>query len=219
MNKNGQIDQACDRFKRIASPESYYYQQKFRFLPSWLENTSYYYEKEANGHNPKRYYFFKRGTVIRVNFGVNLGSEFSNIHFAIVLDKHDAPQKRTLTVLPLTSKQKSNRFSLGSEIFNQTTTLLGGMKQGLKKLMAECITNQNLKSSLNINKEIKELDAVVKLYDRYNKKSFVRLSDITTISKLRIERLNKYDPSGKIRLSNEQMAQISHELMKLYLNK
>ncbi|MBB1062858.1 type II toxin-antitoxin system PemK/MazF family toxin [Limosilactobacillus fastidiosus] len=219
MNKNARIDQACDRFKNIAVPTSYHYKQKFQFLPSWLDNTSYSYEKEAKGHNPKRYYSFKRGTVIRVNFGVNLGSEFSNIHFAIVLDKHDAPQKRTLTVLPLTSKQKSNRFSLGSEIFNQTTILLGNMKDRLSKLAKESTSNQNFESSNNIDKAIQELDQVVKLYERYNKQSYVRLSDITTISKLRIERLNKYDPSGKIRLSNAQMAQISHELMKLYLNK
>lgn len=124
MSKNERIDKASEIFKKISEPKSYHYNQKFRYLPNWLDNTSYFYQKEATKHLPQNYYYFKRGTVIRVNFGTNLGSEFSNIHFAIVLDKKDNSKKKTLTVLPLTSKQKKGRFSLGKEVFNQTTYLI-----------------------------------------------------------------------------------------------
>lgn len=61
------------------------------------------------------------------------------------------------------------------------------------------------------------LAKVAFIYSKYNKNTFVRLSDITTISKFRIQRINKFDPSGKIRLSEQQMREISNELMKLYI--
>ncbi|WP_325064740.1 type II toxin-antitoxin system PemK/MazF family toxin [Limosilactobacillus rudii] len=170
---------------------------------------------------PKRYYYYRRGTVIRVNFGTNLGSEFSNIHFAIVLDKKDSPNKKTLTVLPLTSKQNSNRFSLGREVFSQTTTILNAQMESLSNRLKKAskenkLANQERK---NLQNDFNDLQKVVNTFKAYDKNSYVRVSDITTISKLRIERINKYDPSGKIRLSSQQMALISRELLKLYLNK
>ncbi|HJA27883.1 MAG TPA: type II toxin-antitoxin system PemK/MazF family toxin [Candidatus Limosilactobacillus intestinigallinarum] len=181
-------------------------------------------KKEADNHLPRRYYYYRRGTVIRVNFGTNLGSEFSNIHFAIVLDKRDSPNKKTLTVLPLTSKQRSNRFSLGHEVFSQTVGLLKVQMNLLKKRIEEA--EQALKNGTLTDKEYKDLRKdfndlmrVLDTYKAYDKNSYVRLSDITTISKLRIERINKYDPSGRIRLSSQQMALISHKLMQLFLNK
>lgn len=236
MDKNERIDKVSEIFKRISEPGSYHYNQKFRYLPNWLDNTSYYYQKEATKRLPQKYYYFKRGTVIRVNFGTNLGSEFSNVHFAIVLDKKDSPKKRTLTVLPLTSKQKSDRFSLGREVFNQTVTLLRAqikhidsqikiMKSRIKEAnqsvqnLSQENYNQLKKSSDQLEKDLRALSKVLDIYKVYDKNSYVRVSDITTISKLRIERINKYDPSGKIRLSSQQMALISQELMKQYLNK
>ena len=71
----------------------------------------------------------------------------------------------------------------------------------------------------NNNKEIDSLSKVISIYSRYNKDTYVRLSDITTISKLRIRRINKYDPSGRIKLNSQQMALISDKLMDLYINK
>ncbi|MBC8743135.1 hypothetical protein GIX81_02780 [Lactobacillus reuteri] len=223
MDKNERIDKSANIFKTISEPEVHHFDQKFRFLPNWLDNTSYYYQKEANKELPRRYYYYRRGTVIRVNFGTNLGSEFSNIHFAIVLDKKDSPKKKTLTVLPLTSKQSSDRFSLGREVFSQTVGLLNVQMDLLRKRLGEA--QQSLKNKQltdeeyeKLQKDFNDLMKVLDTYGAYDKNSYIRLSDITTISKLRIERLNKYDPSGRIRLSSQQMALISHELMKLYLN-
>lgn len=87
----------------------------------------------------------------------------------------------------------------------------------LKKASKENkLANQERK---NLQNDFNDLQKVVNTFKAYDKNSYVRVSDITTISKLRIERINKYDPSGKIRLSSQQMALISRELLKLYLNK
>ncbi|ASX21874.1 type II toxin-antitoxin system PemK/MazF family toxin [Lactiplantibacillus plantarum] len=209
------IDQAHDRFKIVSAPDN----GKFIHLPHWLNNVSYRYKKEFDDDFPSGYYHYKRGTVIRVDFGVNMGSEFCGIHFAIVLDKKDNNHKRTLTVVPLTSKQRIGRFSLGKEIFNQTLAFLrlriDELQKEVKSMNPEqsdfTIALQSLKN------EIQQYRKVYDIYKNYDKNSFVRLSDITTISKFRIQKVNRFDPSGNIRLTSEQMGSISNELKKLYL--
>lgn len=148
-NKNDVFDRAINNFKYVSSKRAYHYEQKFRYLPFWLSESSYIFKKEANNQLNKPYPYFKRGAVIRVNFGVNEGSEFSNIHFAVVLDKRDSPRKRTLTVVPLTSKNGTNRFSLGKEIFNQTLSFLNKQFDSMKLMQKELITKrENLNNAL-----------------------------------------------------------------------
>lgn len=232
-NKKKLLAKANERFSLVSEPDT----GKFSYLPGWLDHVSYRYEKEFKNEFPRRYYHYDRGTVIRVDFGVNMGSEFSFVHFAIVLDKKDNSRKKTLTVLPLTSKQKKGRFSLGKEIFNQTLVLLQEryienykrlvslMKQYSelqKKDPNSCNFDHDIKETKNklleFKSDLAELNKVLDIYKDYNKDSFVRLSDVTTISKFRIRRINKFDPSGKIKLSEQQMAEISDELMKLYIS-
>lgn len=149
-----------------------------------------------------------------------MGSEFSNTHFAIVLDKRDNSKKRTLTVLPLTSKQKNGRYSLGKEIFNQTLVLLNLQLKDINSRLDKLSTLSEEKRQLetaSLMLDVALIKKVLNTYKNYNKNSFVRLTDITTISKFRIQRINKYDPSGKIVLSEQQMKDISDELMKIYI--
>lgn len=296
MNKNEHIDSAARKFKQVSKPNKYHYQQKFKSLPYWLEESSHYFKLEANKELIDHYYYYPRGSVISVNFGVNEGSEFSNLHFAVVLNKRDSPQNRTLTVIPLTSKPKAGRFSLGKEIFNQTSNILSSTLADLRShLNTQIERNKRLEDKVKelqqkrqriekahqetykkissfisestsidnttdkkaefsklyeemtkqitdleklnqkidlLNKEsqnacdetrhcgedINKLGKVVSIYKKYNKNTFVRIEDITTISKLRIRQINEFDPSGHIQLSSEQMRTISNEIMKLYIS-
>lgn len=297
MDKNEHIDSAARKFKQVSKPNKYHYQQKFKSLPYWLEESSHYFKLEANKELIDHYYYYyPRGSVISVNFGVNEGSEFSNLHFAVVLNKRDSHQNRTLTVIPLTSKPKAGRFSLGKEIFNQTTNILSStltelqshlgtqvernnkLEEKVKELeqkrqsiqkayketnkkitnfmseplsmanmddkktqfsklykeMTDQITNleqlnQKINSLTKESHDIREetrhcgeetdkLGKVVSIYKKYNKNTFARIEDITTISKLRIRQINEFDPSGRIQLSSEQMRAISNEIMKLYIS-
>ncbi|UNL59697.1 type II toxin-antitoxin system PemK/MazF family toxin [Lactobacillus johnsonii] len=295
MDKNEHIENASKKFKQVCDPNKYHYQQKFKSLPYWLEESSHYFSLEANKKIVDRYYYYSRGSIISVNFGVNEGSEFSNLHFAVVLNKKDSPQNRTLTVIPLTSKKKPGLFSLGTEIFNQTSVLILEHLNKVKKkievlekhnkeitLMRQKLLDDNKKfnqdltvlkakvekvlndtedsssnqvsslselynaviqKSLEANsleqdakkldekgqqlvKEIaecqvqeKQLAKVVSVYKKYNKNTFARIEDITTISKLRIRKINRFDPSGDIKLSSDQMTAISDRLMQLYVSK
>lgn len=242
------IDGASMRFKQVSTSIT---NMKFQMLPKWLDNVSYRYEQEFLDHRPKHLRYFNRGAIVRADFGVNMGSEFCGLHFAIVLNKHDNSRNRTLTVLPLTSHEKNGRFPLGSEIFNQTTQLLNmqidnfqkrliplgknadklaKVQQSLDSKTASPSDSDNLRISLletrkslmksisEFNNDLKKLIQVKTVYDRYNKQTYVRLNDITTISKYRLRYMNKYDPSGKIMLTSQQMSDISTLIQKLYLS-
>ncbi|MCC9762969.1 hypothetical protein HK228_07385, partial [Streptococcus agalactiae] len=53
---------------------------------------------------------YKRGSLVFIDFGINVGNELSGNHFAIVLNKKDSKNNGVLTVLPVSSK--GNKFSV-----------------------------------------------------------------------------------------------------------
>lgn len=86
---------------------------KFIWLGNWLEKESTIFKNEAqNKINNKPN--FKRGEIIKVDFGINIGSELSNVHFAVVLNSDDNNNVDNITVLPLTSKPGYKRLYLGN---------------------------------------------------------------------------------------------------------
>ena len=95
QNKN--IDNACENYKIIAEKPI---NNKLKQLPFWLYKESNILLDE-NNDNLKKILKLKRGTIIVVDFGVKIGAELSNPHFAIVLTKDDTPYMQTVTVLPL----------------------------------------------------------------------------------------------------------------------
>lgn len=104
--QNKQILKASKNFEKVHST---FKNNKFRFLPNWLEKESNLFLSETQ-NTSKSYNVLKRGSLIFVDFGINIGSELSNRHWAVVLNKNDSPKSRNLTVLPISSKEK--KFSV-----------------------------------------------------------------------------------------------------------
>lgn len=46
---------------------------------------------------------YKRGNIVKLNFGFNIGSEYGGLHYAVVLDNKNDHNSPVLTVIPLTS--------------------------------------------------------------------------------------------------------------------
>ena len=67
-----------------------------------------------------------RGEIVRVKFGVNIGSEFSGEHFAIVISKRDTMMNPTLHVIPLTSKKHLKSVNVGNILYDDN--LINGLK-------------------------------------------------------------------------------------------
>ncbi len=72
----------------------------------------------------RRYKTYLPGTIVYVHFGMNFGEEFSKTHYAITLSKNDRKDKRTITVIPLTSKDGKDKlkldFNFSRELFHLT---------------------------------------------------------------------------------------------------
>lgn len=54
--------------------------------------------------SPTKNIAYKRGDVIKVAFGFNVGSEFGGLHYAVVIDNVNDHSSPVITVVPLTSK-------------------------------------------------------------------------------------------------------------------
>ncbi len=114
-NQIEKIDNSCKTYKHVYESNH----SKFIKLGDWLEKESNIFKNEVSKKNYNKPNF-KRGEIVKVDFGINLGSELSNTHFAIVLNSDDNNSVDNLTVLPLTSKKGYKRLYLGNilEPFN-----------------------------------------------------------------------------------------------------
>ena len=72
----------------INNPDSKTYLKKTDILSYWIEDYSNYLLKEKSFDYTK-VLNFKRGDVVKINLGFNVGSEQGGLHFGIVLDKNN----------------------------------------------------------------------------------------------------------------------------------
>lgn len=108
------IDEASKKFKNVFNSGVL----KFSKLDEWLYKESTIYEKEIYNYKKIIYPKFRRGEIVKVDFGVNIGSELSHTHFAIVLNSDDSIYNDNITVLPITSKSGYRKISLGKILNN-----------------------------------------------------------------------------------------------------
>ena len=66
---------------------------------------------------------FKRGDIVNINFGFNIGSEHGGLHFAVVLDNDNKKSSPVITVLPLSSGTEETVYErdvfLGNELYEK----------------------------------------------------------------------------------------------------
>lgn len=190
---------------------------KFRSFESWEYNksTRLLYETELDSkHTYKR---FQRGRIIKVDFGVNVGGEFSEPHFAITLSKGDNMYSNSIIVVPLTSKNHKNTISLGKLISESYIESLQKKVEQLQEQYQE-IDIENCEFNPNYLKEIEEITTVLKYYRKIkNNFSYACIDQIRTISKLNILRpINKYDIVGTYTCSQDIMNTIDKNIIKIY---
>lgn len=201
VNDNIKLDKSYINYHNIINQQLPY---KFTYLDDWLLKKSNLLLEETkllkNKEN-KKYKNYERGTIIKVDFGVSLGSEMSQIHFAIVLNNYDNPKNNILTVIPLTSTNSKFNLNLKSLI----TDLIIKIEQEIKKI----------ENSKNINEKVKltKLYNVLNYYKTNKKNTFACCSLITTISKTRIlSPINEYDIIGRKKCSKEIMDLIDNDI-------
>lgn len=150
---------------------------------------------------PKWFKRYPRGSIVKVRFGTNIGSEFSGNHYAIVISKNDTKMNPVLHVIPITSKKHLKSIEIGNSIlFNS---------EEMNKL-------KELYKKESDPKQKKEINKMIKYYNNCkNKTSFAFVEHLRTVSKLSIIRpFNKYDYLEKIKCSKEILSNIDEEIIK-----
>lgn len=80
---------------------------------------------------------YKRGNIVKLNFGFNIGSEYGGLHYGIVLDKKNNHNSPVLTVIPLTSMKDNktvhnNSVNLGNELYRSLKLKYDTISKSLK---------------------------------------------------------------------------------------
>ena len=112
----------------------------------------------------------KRGNVVWIDFGFNIGNEFGGMHPAIILKNFD----NEIFVLPISSKKPKEYKKLEQDYHNKKITL------------EEC------------EKKKEQITEIVQIDNIYRFKDMIRWANITRMKKVSILRLNFNGTIGKI---------------------
>lgn len=262
--------------------------KKYQYLHNWTLQKSIYLLNDISAYkgNKKMY---RRGAIVSVDLGVNVGTELSGNHFAIVLNKNDSPKNDKLTIIPLTSHFHPHTVKLDNTIrdssianFKLKFCIQGALLYALEVIKSKAINDirhkldsntvnfaentledfkkiseplydyskkhiTNYNDAINFliansnfyksNEDIPKLNNilgtsyteklqkdlilfqnVLKKYTSFNKTTYAKVIDITTISKTRLRKINQFDPIGDIRVSDNILDTIDEEIKSLFLH-
>ena len=199
--------------------------EKHRYLLScWLSEYSQYIKQERT-FKPQFLKRYKRGEILKVNFGYRLGAEEGGPHYAVVLDKANSPYSDIVTVLPLSSKKPTNKpnkytLDLGEEIY-----LL--LKYKADNAFSRSITNISISPnpatpgqeiSVSVEIDYSKTQAILDEINTMKEGSIALISQITSISKMRIIKpLRTTEALSGICLCSDSLDKIDSRIRDLYL--
>ena len=222
-HKNDALRELDASFNKHIELQEY---KKSNILAYWIKDFSHYHDHERtfDSHRLKRY---KRGDMIKVNLGFNIGNELGGLHYCVVINKTDNLSYGTLNVVPLSSIKPDKIYSeydinLGNELYNLLSTkfnnnlvALNRKLLGISKL--DLHDQASIKLSAELNAELIYLQKLALELQKMKEGSIARITQITTISKQRI-----YNPKSKrdilsgIKLSNACMDLIDNKIKEIF---
>lgn len=194
------------------------------WIEDWLRYLNYEDEFKMKFHSK-----FKRGSIIQVNFGFNVGTELGGRHYAITLDKHDNEKIPDIVVIPLTSikedtdldklKNDKSRINLDDYIYKIITEkfkaefneYVNKIKQIDSKDADSDNDGLNEKTAL-LHKHRKELEKI-------KKGSIAHIRQIRSISKMRIiAPTKKTDLLNNLKVSEDILKKIDSRINETMLS-
>ncbi|MFZ8437764.1 type II toxin-antitoxin system PemK/MazF family toxin [Staphylococcus aureus] len=200
------IEKRINKLKTSGNP-------KFKKLDSDIHYLLKRFEGEKNhkGFYPK----FKQGEIVFVDFGINVNKEFSNSHFAIVMNKNDSNTEDIVNVIPLSSKENKKylkmNFDLKWEYYlrlflnlisaqNNSAILKEVFDKKYQKNNTEFITkdyfsefiSDSLETENKLNKIDRNINNIVSAIDKVKKlkgNSYACINSFQPISKFRIRKV------------------------------
>lgn len=214
-------------------------QSKADKLSYWLEDWVRFLEYEPQ-FSPRSLRRYKRGEIIKVHLGFNVGSEEGGLHYAVVIDKNNSLTSPTVTVVPLTSVKEDTNLDnlhrgsihLGNELFSSMSLKISTLNMNLNaqitsaEELLDSSTEVPIEVFQQIYYQISEMKKTQALIARMRKEvlkmkkgSIALISQVRTISKIRIyDPKTNFDILSNIKLSNEKLDLIDAEIARLYTN-
>lgn len=128
-------------------------------LSYWI-NDYINFQKQECKFNSRKLIRYERGSIVKVHLGFKIGHEEGGLHYCIVLDKNNALNSDVLTVIPLTSKKKTN-----NEIHPNDIDLENDIYQMLN-LKLKTIAQENNASLVEMKSQIENLKNMLELCKR-----------------------------------------------------
>lgn len=176
------------------------------------------YQRNENDFKPEKIGKFKRGSLIKVNLGFNIGSEEGGLHYAIVLDKNNSMRNKVITIIPLTSVKDNKDINnlpndqvyLGNEIINKLTDK---QKLLLSTLSDIDLANADENTMSNFDKDLRYAKRIQNELEKMKLGSIALVGQITTVSKMKIfDPKNKYGVLKNVRISNDSLDKIDEKI-------
>lgn len=217
--KDGSLKRLDISFNKHIELKEY---KKSNLLAYWINDFSKYHDNEKF-FNPNSLKVFKRGDIVKVNLGFNIGNELGGLHYCVVINKKDNLSSGTLNVIPLSSAKKDKEYNnttcidLGDELYISLDKRLKLEFSIMRNRIANLdnIDSYNTSEELkNISQKLEILDKTQKELDKMKHGSFALVHQITTISK---QRIFKNPLLSKIKLSNSSLDLIDNKIKELYM--
>lgn len=172
--------------------------RKADLVSKWIKDYVKYLKFEEH-FDPIKNITYKRGNIIKVNFGFNVGAELGGVHYAVVLDNDNKHSSATVTVAPMSSVKPNkpvhqNNLNIGSEFYNILDSRLNILSAELNKELFAVQKYINLFDELkkiynNDNSSVAQRNEVIKLSEDYRVEAQKKLDYIH--SQMNILKKNK----------------------------
>lgn len=198
--------------------------KKVALITYWLRDQKNFFKQEKTFH-PKYLPIYKKGSIVQVNLGFNIGKEYGGLHYAIVLNSKDTKHNPVLTVLPLSSIKEDSKLDkimklnifLGSEVYTlcitKANTLLDQCNSEIENIRKDSNNPQNINKIKDLQKKITYLDTCIIKFRKMQRGSFGIHNQITTVSKMRIhDPIKAEHPLSDLVISKETQKLISKKI-------
>lgn len=244
-NKKEAINKLDNMLNDLINTDDLRHNKKANLLSYWLK-TFVDYLKWEDTFDYTKISRFKRGEIISINLGFNVGSEQGGLHYAIVLDNDNKQSSPVLTVIPLSSgdegKAHKNDVYLGNELYDklvikynkllnkltneleETNRILNALKNSLQDMQKvpnkiNELTNDLEKRTNSINAQKQLLTSYEKDISKMKEGSIALIGQITTVSKMRIYKpKNSYDLLYNVKFSDGAMDKINKKILELFIH-
>lgn len=237
-HKNNALNSLDTYLKNLISSSDKRTNGKADKLSYWIKDWVTFLNFESS-FSPSSLRRYKRGEIIKVHLGYNIGSEEGGLHYCVVLDKNNSINSPVVTVVPLTSLKQDSDIKklhkgdvyLGDELFRRLSAKLLSIIESQQTRISnleELIKNPNSATAkYEIALRLKEAQNEGELLDRISKEvqrmktgSIALTNQITTISKIRIyDPKTNHDILSGIKLTSEELDLIDAELLNQFIGK